>query len=61
MIYAPDGYAKFREKMKPGDVIAFGGKGRFSELIKWSTKSVVSHVGVILQTVRRDLASNGDP
>jgi hypothetical protein len=36
--------------MKPGDVIAFGGKGNFSELIKWATRSTVSHVGVVLQS-----------
>ncbi|MDJ0849223.1 MAG: hypothetical protein QNK04_12680 [Myxococcota bacterium] len=45
-------YAKVRGHMQPGDVIAFGGKGHFSEVIKWSTRSVVSHVGVILQTSR---------
>ena len=43
-------YSKAREKMKPGDVIAFGGKGHFSEIIKFATFSDVSHVGVILQT-----------
>ncbi|MCL1052166.1 hypothetical protein L2755_21450 [Shewanella abyssi] len=36
--------------MQPGDVIAFGGKGNFSEIIKFATFSSVSHVGVILQT-----------
>lgn len=36
--------------MQPGDVIAFGGKGHFSEIIKFATLSNVSHVGVILQT-----------
>jgi hypothetical protein len=36
--------------MQPGDVIAFGGKGNFSEIIKWATRSEVSHVGVILQS-----------
>ena len=36
--------------MKPGDVIAFGGKGNFSEIIKWSTRSAVSHVGVVMQS-----------
>ena len=61
MIYAPDGYATIREKMQPGDVIAFGGKSHFSEVIKWATRSSVSHVGVILQTVRRDLASSDGP
>lgn len=59
MIYAPDGYAEIREKMQQGDVIAFGGKSNFSQMIKWTTRSSVSHVGVILQTVRRDLAPSG--
>ncbi len=43
-------YDKARKLMKPGDVIAFGGKGNFSEIIKFATFSSVSHVGVILQT-----------
>jgi len=43
-------YKSIRKKMKPGDVIAFGGKGNFSEIIKWATRSTVSHVGVILQS-----------
>lgn len=43
-------YAEIRGEMKPGDVLAFGGKGNFSDLIKFATASVVSHVGVILHT-----------
>ena len=43
-------YSDARKLMKPGDVIAFGGKGHFSEIIKFATFSDVSHVGVILQT-----------
>lgn len=43
-------YSDARSMMKPGDVIAFGGKGHFSELIKFTTRADVSHVGVILQT-----------
>lgn len=43
-------YADARPQMRPGDVIAFGGKGHFSEIIKFATFSDVSHVGVILQT-----------
>ncbi len=39
-----------RKKMQPGDVIAFSGKGNFSEIIKWATRANVSHVGVILQS-----------
>ncbi len=43
-------YDDARPMMQPGDVIAFGGKGHFSELIKFATFSDVSHVGVILQS-----------
>ena len=43
-------YQDARLKMKAGDVIAFGGKGDFSEIIKWATRSSVSHVGTILQS-----------
>ena len=43
-------YDEARKLMKLGDVMAFGGKGHFSELIKFATLSDVSHVGVILQT-----------
>ncbi|MEN8258083.1 MAG: hypothetical protein ABFS09_09520 [Thermodesulfobacteriota bacterium] len=43
-------YKEARDLMQPGDVIAFGGKGHFSEIIKFATFSSVSHVGVILQT-----------
>jgi hypothetical protein len=43
-------YQNVRDQMQPGDVIAFSGKGQFSEVIKWATRSGVSHVGVILQS-----------
>jgi hypothetical protein len=43
-------YKEARPQMKPGDVIAFGGKGHFSEIIKFACRADVSHVGVILQT-----------
>ncbi len=43
-------YQKVRKLMRPGDVIAFGGKSHFSEVIKWATGSGVSHVGIILQS-----------
>lgn len=50
-------YEEVRKEMQPGDVIAFGGEGPFSETIKWATRSEVSHVGVILQTRVRDCES----
>jgi len=34
--------------MRPGDVLAFGGNGTVSGVVKLVTKSVVSHVGVVL-------------
>lgn len=43
-------YAEIRSSMRPGDVVAFSGKGDFSQIIKWATRSNVSHVGVILQS-----------
>ena len=43
-------YQDARPQMKAGDVIAFSGKGNFSEIIKWATRGPVSHVGVILQS-----------
>jgi hypothetical protein len=43
-------YSEARGSMLPGDVIAFGGKGGFSSLIKRFTFSPVSHVGSVLQT-----------
>ncbi len=46
-------YNRVRNQMRPRDVIAFGGKGHFSEIIKFVTRSVVSHVGVIFQVDRK--------
>ncbi len=50
MAWLPAKYSDVRAQMKAGDVIAFSGKGDFSEVIKWATRAPVSHVGVILQT-----------
>lgn len=43
-------YEQVRLEMKPGDVIAFSGKGNLSEIVKLATRSGVSHVGVVLQS-----------
>lgn len=43
-------YTQVRSQMKPGDVIAFAGKDNFSDIIKWATRSNVSHVGVVFET-----------
>jgi len=41
-------YASIRAQVRPGDVIAFSGKARISRIIRWVTRSNVSHVGVVL-------------
>lgn len=41
-------YEDCRKQMKTGDVIAFSGKGRVSELIKWKTGSPYSHVAMVV-------------
>jgi len=51
-------YSDARGQMKAGDVVAFSGKGNFSEIIKWATRAPVSHVGVILQS---QLLIDGNP
>lgn len=43
-------YKDIRDEMQPGDIIAFSGKGNFSEIIKWVTRSEVSHVGIVFES-----------
>lgn len=43
-------YDRVRDRMQPGDIIAFSGKGNFSELIKWVTRSEVSHIGIVFES-----------
>lgn len=43
-------YERIRERMQPGDIIAFSGKGNFSEIIKWVTRSEVSHIGIVFES-----------
>jgi hypothetical protein len=47
-------YRLVRPQIRPGDVIAFGGAGVISSLIKFLTRSSVSHVGVVLEAVDVD-------
>lgn len=42
-------YEQNCSQMKPGDVIAFSSDMGFSRVIKAATKSIFSHVGIILQ------------
>tara|TARA_R110000796_G_scaffold121645_3_gene235940 strand:+ start:126 stop:707 length:582 start_codon:yes stop_codon:yes gene_type:complete len=41
-------YNTVRDQMKPGDLIAFGGMGWLSKIIKFFTMSHVSHVGIVM-------------
>lgn len=43
-------YKEIRGRMNPGDIIAFSGKGHFSEIIKWATRAAVSHVGIVFES-----------
>ena len=43
-------YGEIRPLLSTGDVIAFSGKGRVSELIKWRTGSRYSHVGFVYRS-----------
>jgi hypothetical protein len=43
-------YGKIRDLVQAGDVIAFGGRGAFSNIIKAVTLSTVSHVGVVMES-----------
>lgn len=43
-------YYQHRNSMKTGDVIAFSGNGKVSQIIKWKTASPYSHVGIVLDT-----------
>lgn len=47
-------YQTIRGAIRTGDVFAFSGKGRVSEVIKWRTGSPYSHVGVALRIPEYD-------
>ena len=53
-------YEARRHEFQSGDLIAFNGKGRVSELIKWRTDSPYSHVGVIYRTHLNPGRDGGD-
>lgn len=47
-------YSLIKQDMRPGDIIAFGGNSLFSLWTKLTTRSVVTHVAMVLQTNRVD-------
>ena len=49
-------YDEIHREIRPGDVIAFGGKGGFAGVIKWATMGTVNHVAIVLSA---DLSEDG--
>ncbi|WP_414829998.1 hypothetical protein [Alteromonas sp. H39] len=47
-------YHLIRKQMRPGDIIAFGGDSLFSRWTKLTTRSVVTHVALVMQTKMLD-------
>lgn len=47
-------YASIRNQVKPGDVIAYGGTGTISNVIKMATKHPCSHVETVMQSIYND-------
>lgn len=47
-------YRAVRDRMRPGDVIAFSGSGFISDAIKFFTRSCVSHVGIVFEVREED-------
>lgn len=50
-------YEQYRPQIKTGDVIGFSGNAGFSKFIRWSTGSIYSHVGIVLNV---NLSSGGE-
>jgi hypothetical protein len=50
MAWQTASYATVRERMQPGDIIAFSSNQGFSRLIKMATRSQVTHVGIVFQS-----------
>ena len=68
MVWSRATYDEIKQEIRPGDVIAFGGKGGFAGVIKWATLGAVNHVAVVLpsdlpadSTSPRDFSSQPEP
>ena len=48
MPWARARYDDVRQEIRPGDVIAFGGKGGFAGVIKWATLGPINHVAIVM-------------
>lgn len=47
-------YSTIRDRILPGDIIAFSGHGLPSNVVKVATDSAISHVGIVLRSQFRD-------
>ena len=48
MPWARARYDDIKQEIRPGDVIAFGGKGGFAGVIKWATLGPINHVAIVM-------------
>jgi hypothetical protein len=54
-------YESIADRIQPGDVIAFSGQGLPSAVVKFVTRSVVSHVAIVLETKPKVLIIESTP
>jgi hypothetical protein len=47
--HRPAPYARLRDRLRSGDIVLCQGKDLFSKLIRWSTQSPWSHVGLVFR------------
>jgi hypothetical protein len=65
MLLSEKEYLKIRPEIKPGDIIAFSGRGLFSSVIRWITgwessrNASVSHIGIVINTKRTGTKKSG--
>ena len=48
-------YSEIRKNLQTGDIVLFSGKGRISNIIKWFTKSLWSHVAMVIRSTEWDM------
>lgn len=51
-MYEKGDYHHIKHQIAPGDVIAFGGNSLFSRIAKTSTRSVVSHIAIVVDSTQ---------
>lgn len=61
MAHSMTTYRAIADRIQPGDVIAFSGQGLPSLVVKLATRSVVSHVAIVLETRPQSLIIESTP